>query len=251
MTRGTERVVGGATGRSRGGLGYPCPRTVARAARSPRGRQGPEQHERDHHLRRRMAHRGVRQRRPGEIERDPRVGPLLEAGETRREDVFKSADKISEAVIQFGGLELSDSGIPQETVSKVADALGRAFDKHTGGLISGHTNKFPPSMAMALMLREYLHSIRAGSASARSSSQPADADRSAGSGPPTSAPSSRPKQSLLDAVEQHHHHGAADDGVVEDLRHVEADGLRGQVGRILGIVEQPGALAIAPPRPQA
>ena len=40
-------------------------------------------------------------------------------------------------------------------------------------------------------------------------------------------------------------------GIVEDRGHVEADGVRGQVGAVVLIVEQPRALAAAPPRPQA
>jgi hypothetical protein len=45
MIRGTEEAIGGVTGGSPEGLGYPVPRTVARAARSPKGRHGPELHE--------------------------------------------------------------------------------------------------------------------------------------------------------------------------------------------------------------
>ena len=50
MIRGSEEAIGGGTGTSDErpeGLGYPCAGTVARAARSPMGRHGPEQHEQD------------------------------------------------------------------------------------------------------------------------------------------------------------------------------------------------------------
>ena len=39
------------------------------------------------------------------------------------------------------------------TVDEAAERLAAAFDKTSGGLISGGTNKFPPSMAIDLMLR--------------------------------------------------------------------------------------------------
>ena len=59
---------------------------------------------------------------------------------------------------------------------------------------------------------------------------------------------------VLDPVEEIHHGRRADGGIVQDLRHVEADSPHGKVGRVHRIVEQPGALALPPPwakpRPQ-
>src|SRR6185437_14345084 len=54
-------------------------------------------------------------------------------------------------------------------------------------------------------------------------------------------------ETLLDPVKQDHHRGRADDRIVEHLRHVEPDRLRAKIGQVHLIVEQPGALAIAPP----
>ena len=61
----------------------------------------------------------------------------------------------------------------------------------------------------------------------------------------------RPVEPFLDAVKQVHHGGGADRGIVEDRSHVEADGIRGEIGQISLVVEQPGTFALAPPRTQA
>ena len=57
-------------------------------------------------------------------------------------------------------------------------------------------------------------------------------------------------QPFLDPVEEVHHGRRAHRRIVEDRGHVEADRVRGQIGLVPFIVEQPGALAVAPPGPQ-
>ncbi len=47
--------------------------------------------------------------------------------------------------------------IRKETVSDTAHLLLQHFDTRSGGLSGGDGNKFPPSMAMELMLRAYVH----------------------------------------------------------------------------------------------
>ncbi len=74
------------------------------------------------------------------------------------DQVREYGENLANAVRQFGGLESGEELIPRATVTQVVDALARAFDPNTGGLLSGSTNKFPPSMSMTLMLREYWRS---------------------------------------------------------------------------------------------
>ncbi len=45
--------------------------------------------------------------------------------------------------------------VGQSVVNRTADTMASYFDKSTGGMSGGGTNKFPPSMAMDLMLRVY------------------------------------------------------------------------------------------------
>ncbi|CAB5370565.1 unnamed protein product [Rhizophagus irregularis] len=58
-------------------------------------------------------------------------------------------------------------------------------------------------------------------------------------------------QPLFDAVEQIHHHRRARGGIVEDLRHVEAERRHVEIERVFFIVEQPRIIALAAPRRQA
>ena len=83
---------------------------------------------------------------------------IAELWENDRKKVKEYSDNLVAAVQQLSGLrsrEGDPAGIPQETVIQVVDGLARAWDRDTGGLLSGSTNKFPPSMAMSLMLRAY------------------------------------------------------------------------------------------------
>ena len=79
-----------------------------------------------------------------------------------RDRLIESADALTNAIRQHGEVAPSDAGISREVVGSVARQLAGAFDPDTGGLLSGPTNKFPPSMAMSLMLREYHHGLKAG-----------------------------------------------------------------------------------------
>ena len=77
-----------------------------------------------------------------------------EAWKQRRAEIVAQADRLTD-VIRDGlqvapaeGAVLSLAAVDQE-----AEALAAAFDPISGGLISGGTNKFPPSMALDLMMR--------------------------------------------------------------------------------------------------
>lgn len=96
----------------------------------------------------------------------PGFGELLETiaklWRDDRQRLLQAADGLSDAVRQISDVNASDDGIPLQLVTQTAHQLAGAFDPRTGGLPSGGTNKFPPSMAMSLMLRVYDRSARAG-----------------------------------------------------------------------------------------
>ncbi len=79
-----------------------------------------------------------------------------------RAKLIESADSLSQAVIKYNELGSGSTAIRSDIVSVVTDTLAEHFDKETGGLLSGQTNKFPPSMIMSLMLREYERSREKG-----------------------------------------------------------------------------------------
>jgi uncharacterized protein YyaL (SSP411 family) len=80
----------------------------------------------------------------------------------QRDKLVESANTLTEAVRHYSGPASDDRGIPHALVSLAADQLAQSFDPVDGGLLSGATNKFPPSMAMRLMLREYHRSRQEG-----------------------------------------------------------------------------------------
>jgi len=125
-----------------------------------------------------------------------------------RERILESSESLTGALQSLGGLDRSEAGVARELVSRVADALEMAFDDRTGGMSSGGTNKFPPSMAMSLMLREYHRSRAAGTVSASPSAtagpgapgraSTAAADAGVAAGIPADSGS---RQALLEKVE--------------------------------------------------
>lgn len=84
---------------------------------------------------------------------------LAKAWRDQREDILKQAQSLTDAVRQLTTIEHGDTIPPFEKVLESANFLGRAFDPVKGGMSGGGTNKFPPSMAMDLMLRAYHHSF--------------------------------------------------------------------------------------------
>jgi uncharacterized protein YyaL (SSP411 family) len=80
-----------------------------------------------------------------------RIGELWNE---RREAIAADAERLSDYVRQSLRTTVDDSVVlTLEHVDAAADMLGRAFDPTHGGIPSGGVNKFPPSMAMQLMLR--------------------------------------------------------------------------------------------------
>jgi len=82
---------------------------------------------------------------------------LAKAWKEKREDVTKQAEGLTRAVQQLTTVEPGSRIVPFEIVAKTAGHLAQAFDPVKGGMSGGGTNKFPPSMAMDLMLRVHHH----------------------------------------------------------------------------------------------
>ncbi len=117
---------------------------------------------------------------------------ISELWQNDRRQIDQYASNLAGAVRDFVQLEKLDEIIPQEAVTHVVSGLARAFDRNTGGLLSGSTNKFPPSMAMSLMLRAY-----------HRSTFPAAQSGPTASAPSATAPagSAQPRTELLELVE--------------------------------------------------
>ena len=76
-----------------------------------------------------------------------------------REKALQQAEALTEAVRQLTRVEPGDEVVPYDIVMRATEFLSRAFDPVKGGITGGGTNKFPPSMAMDLMLRRYHASL--------------------------------------------------------------------------------------------
>ncbi len=95
--------------------------------------------------------------------RDGRAGfselcqAIGKAWQQHRGDITAQADKLTDVVragLQAAPAEHAE--LTLATVDQAAEMLAGAFDTVSGGLVSGATNKFPPSMALDLMLRSAL-----------------------------------------------------------------------------------------------
>ncbi len=87
---------------------------------------------------------------------------LLEIARVWREDhdrIRAGAESLADAVRRYAGIEPGSDLIPHATLAALAGALVKHFDPVKGGIVGGGTNKFPPSMAMDIMLRVYRHSL--------------------------------------------------------------------------------------------
>ncbi|NLX15054.1 MAG: thioredoxin domain-containing protein [Phycisphaerales bacterium] len=89
----------------------------------------------------------------------PGFGEILlavaQAWRERREEVIASADRLAEGVAVIGQLNASQESVSRQDVDQAARTLAETFDPVDGGLLSGQSNKFPPALAMSLMLRVY------------------------------------------------------------------------------------------------
>jgi uncharacterized protein YyaL (SSP411 family) len=81
---------------------------------------------------------------------------------TDRARLIQGAASLTEAVRRYTTIDGADEVPPAELIGKAAAVYKQAFDRQKGGLLSGQTNKFPPSMAMQVMLRHYKHTADGG-----------------------------------------------------------------------------------------
>ncbi len=73
-----------------------------------------------------------------------------------RQKIFNSADDAQQFFADWSVSTTPATNVtPRKMVDSAANNYARYFDKNTGGMSGGGTNKFPPSMAMDLMLRVY------------------------------------------------------------------------------------------------
>ena len=74
---------------------------------------------------------------------------------TEREKIISGADGARGFFLKWNSAPPPAEGVvPLRTVAKLAGQLTRHFDRQRGGIVSG-SNKFPPTMAMDLLLRVY------------------------------------------------------------------------------------------------
>ncbi len=89
---------------------------------------------------------------------------LLSIDRVWKEDrarVTEAAGALADVVRRMATVTPADNGPVIEHVSEAVTALADAFDDRTGGLRT-EANKFPPSMGIGLMLREYVRAKHAG-----------------------------------------------------------------------------------------
>ncbi|MBI2132962.1 MAG: thioredoxin domain-containing protein, partial [Candidatus Tectomicrobia bacterium] len=77
---------------------------------------------------------------------------LAEIYKTHREDLVESAAKLTGAIAQLGLSAPARESLPRGAVSNAVAELSQRFDSQWGGF--GGAPKFPPSMALMLLLRE-------------------------------------------------------------------------------------------------
>ena len=68
--------------------------------------------------------------------------------------IATESDKIVAALQQIHGAGETGDILPRDRVAAAANEVFRAFDTEQGGIPSG-SNKFPPSLAIDLLLREF------------------------------------------------------------------------------------------------
>src|SRR5438552_3643068 len=76
--------------------------------------------------------------------------------QNRRKAVIQAADRAAQALAQYASLQGEEGEIGPDLVRDAIQQMTREFDPVHGGF--GGAPKFPPSMRLALMLREYQRS---------------------------------------------------------------------------------------------
>jgi len=87
---------------------------------------------------------------------------LIKAWNEERDKVLEQAEQLTDAVQQITVTPAGDQPVPAGAIEAATNFIAQRFDPTKGGILSGNTNKFPPSMALELMLRGYARSAQAG-----------------------------------------------------------------------------------------
>ncbi len=77
---------------------------------------------------------------------------IAQVWKERRAEIETQADQIVTAIGSVHDLSRSEV-LSAEAITRLARRMAEAYDPDSGGLSSGGTNKFPPSMSMDLLLR--------------------------------------------------------------------------------------------------
>ena len=81
---------------------------------------------------------------------------IAQAWREKGEEMAQQSERVVDAVRQLHAGGASGEPLTREQVSKAADRILQAYDSQLGGITSG-SNKFPPSLSMDLLLREFAH----------------------------------------------------------------------------------------------
>jgi uncharacterized protein YyaL (SSP411 family) len=79
---------------------------------------------------------------------------IARAWRERPDELREQGDRFVGAIASMQQIEKGDV-LTRERISQIVRRLAEAYDPVYGGLPSGGSNKFPPSMSMDLLLREY------------------------------------------------------------------------------------------------
>jgi hypothetical protein len=83
---------------------------------------------------------------------------IIKAWREHRAEIAVQADKLTELIREsVQNAPMGSTELTLGSVDQAAEVLAAAFDAVGGGQLSGQTNKFPPSMALDLLLRAAVH----------------------------------------------------------------------------------------------
>jgi hypothetical protein len=81
---------------------------------------------------------------------------ISQAWHEKGDEMAQQSERVVNAVREIHGGGAPGEMLSREQVSKAADRILQAYDSQLGGITSG-SNKFPPSLSLDLLLREFTH----------------------------------------------------------------------------------------------
>src|SRR5262249_20379873 len=81
------------------------------------------------------------------------LSQLAEAWSSRRDDVDRVANQVTEALSRATSLESAPGRVDRARIQRAVQKLSQDFDDTWGGF--GNAPKFPPSMRLELLMRQY------------------------------------------------------------------------------------------------